>query len=424
MLRTFPPARNARRKSSRRLALALLIGLGFVGTTIAETPAMAQRSNGKSQNSKAFAAAYQPVADVANAEGADYASAKAQLPGVIAAIETPNDRFLAGSLSLLLGNKLNDATLQRQGLELMLASGQADPAQIGQLQFFVGSLAYNAGDYAAARTALQAAVDAGYTQDNPQGLIAESYFKEGQAAQGLDYLKGLIEAQKAAGQAVPDAWYLRGLKVAYDNRLNDQAADWSALLVEHNPTEKSWLQALQVVNALVAGNAQASLDVLRLMALTGSLSQRSEFETYVTTLDPRVLPTEVSKVLASGVQAGAFTSSDPFYTDTKRIVDSRTSEEAKLAADYAAEAASSADGRAAFNAGDVYLSLGEHAKAEEMFKLALEKGSIDRDQVLTRIGIAQVHQSKMAEAKSSFAQISGDRKPVAKMWTAYIESRA
>ena len=59
-----------------------------------------------------------------------------------------------------------------------------------------------------------------------------------------------------------------------------------------------------------------------------------------------------------------------------------------------------------------------------MFKLALEKGSVDRDQVLTRIGIAQVHQSKMAEAKSSFAQISGDRKPVAKMWTAYIESRA
>ena len=103
MLRTFPPARNSRRKSSR-LALALVIGLGFLGTTIAETPAMAQRSNGKSQNSKAFAAAYQPVADIANAEGADYASAKAQLPAVVAAIETPNDRFLAGSLSLLLGN--------------------------------------------------------------------------------------------------------------------------------------------------------------------------------------------------------------------------------------------------------------------------------------------------------------------------------
>src|SRR5690606_7660913 len=110
-------------------------------------------------NSKAFAEAYQPVADIANSEGGNYAAAKAQLPAVLAAVETPDDRFLAGNVSLLLGNKLDDPTLQRQGLELMLASGKADPAQIGQLQFFVGSLAYNAGDWPAARTALQAAID-------------------------------------------------------------------------------------------------------------------------------------------------------------------------------------------------------------------------------------------------------------------------
>lgn len=423
MLRMVPTAQNTRRKATRHLALALLLSVGFVGATFTATPAVAQ-SKGKSQNSKAFAEAYQPVADIANSEGGDYAAAKAQLPAVLATIETPDDRFLGGSLSLLLGNKLNDATLQRQGLEMMLASGKADPAQIGQLQFFVGSLAYNAGDYPAARKALQAAYDAGHTQDNPQGLIAESYFKEGLAEQGLDYLKGLIEAQVAAGQTVPDAWLLRGLKVAYDSRLTEKAAEWSALLVSHKPTEQSWVQALQVVNSLVSADAQARLDLLRLMALTGSLSQRSEFETYVTTLDPRVLPSEAGKVLATGVQTGAFTSSDPFYTETKRIVDSRAAEEAKLAADYAAEAASAANGRAAFNAGDIYLSLGEHAKAEEMFKLALDKGGVDRNQLLTRIGIAQVHQSKLAEAKNSFAQVSGDRKPIAQMWTAYIETRA
>ncbi len=66
-----------------------------------------------------------------NAEGGDYASAKAQLPTVIAAIETPDDRYMAGNLTLLLGNKLKDPVLQRQGLELMLASGKVDPAQVG-----------------------------------------------------------------------------------------------------------------------------------------------------------------------------------------------------------------------------------------------------------------------------------------------------
>lgn len=424
MLRTFPLARETRSKSSRRLALALALSIGFVGATMAEGPAMAQQAKAKTQNSKAFAAAYQPVADIVNAEGGDYASAKAQLPAVLAAIETPDDRFLGGSLSLMLGNKLKDPVLQRQGLELMLASGKADPAQVGQLQFFVGSLAYQAGDWAKARTALKAAMDAGYTQDNPEGLIAESYFKEGQAAQGLDYLKGLIDARAAAGQPVPDAWLLRGLKLAYESNMADKAAEWSAMLVSHKPTEESWLQALQVVNALVGADAQARLDVLRLMALTGSLSQRAEFETYVTTLDPRVLPSEAGKVLQAGIQKGAFTAGDPFYAETKRIVDTRSAQEAGLAADYAADAASARDGKPAFNAGDVYLSLGQYAKAEEMFKLALEKGGLDRDQILTRIGIAQVHQSKLAEAKTSFGQVSGTRAPVARMWTAYIESRA
>lgn len=421
MLRTSRTARETRRKPGRSLALALVLGLGLAGTSFTAEPAFAQS---KAQNSKAFVEAYQPVADIANAEGGDYAAGKARLPAVLAAVETADDRFLAGNLSLLLGNKLNDPALQRQGLELMLASGKADPAQVGQLQFFVGSLAYNAGDYGAARTALQAALDAGYTQDNPQGLIAESYFKEGQAAQGLDYLKGLIEEQKAAGQEVPEAWYLRGLKVAYDNKLTDKATEWSALLVANSPTERNWLQALQVVNSLVSADAQARLDVLRLMALTDSLSQRSEFETYVATLDPRVLPSEAGKVLATGVEKGAFQPSDPFYAETKRIVDSRASSEAELAADYESEAASAADGKPAFNAGDVYLSIGNYAKAEEMFKLALNKGGVDRNQVLTRIGIAQVHQSKLNEAKDSFAQVSGERAPVARMWTAYIESRA
>ena len=153
MLRMFPPARETGWKANRRLALALALSIGFVGATMAEAPAMAQQA--KTQNSKGFAEAYQPVADIANAEGGNYAAAKAQLPAVLAAVETPDDRFLAGSVSLLLGNKLSDPTLQRQGLELMLASGKANPAQIGQLHFFVGSLAYNAGDWASARTALK-----------------------------------------------------------------------------------------------------------------------------------------------------------------------------------------------------------------------------------------------------------------------------
>src|SRR5690606_27106653 len=123
----------------------------------------------------------------------DFASIKPQVPGLVSAAQTPDDRFAAGNLILQLGNKLSDPTLQRQGLELMVASGKADPAQLGQFQFFIGSLAYDAKDWAAARTALQAAMAAGYSEGEPEALIAESYFSEGLSAQGLDYLKGVID---------------------------------------------------------------------------------------------------------------------------------------------------------------------------------------------------------------------------------------
>ena len=59
-----------------------------------------------------------------------------------------------------------------------------------------------------------------------------------------------------------------------------------------------------------------------------------------------------------------------------------------------------------------------------MFKLAIEKGSVDRDEALIRLGIAQVQQGKLAEARASFEQVSGVRAPLAQLWSAYAESRA
>ena len=59
-----------------------------------------------------------------------------------------------------------------------------------------------------------------------------------------------------------------------------------------------------------------------------------------------------------------------------------------------------------------------------MFQLALTKGGIDRDAVLTRLGIAQARAGKYAEAKATFAQVAGTRASIAQLWTAYVDSKA
>lgn len=429
MLRMSTSARRTATGFGSAFAMAIaLAGGAAVVTAATAAPAAAQRGRNnaapQTQNSEAFVKAYQPVAAIVNDPAGDVAAAKAQVPGLVAAISTPDDRHAAGNVILQIGNKLKDAQLQRQGLELMIASGKVDPAQLGQFQFFVGSLAYDAKDWAAARTALQAAVDAGYTETDPRPMIAETYFGDNQAAQGLDFLKGLIERNVAAGQAIPEAWLVRGLQVAYNAKLADKATEWSALLVAHAPNQTNWQRSLQVVNSVNQLDAQSRLDLLRLMLATNAMSDRREYEDYVEAADPRIMANEVDRVLAAGVQAGVWTSGDAYYTEIKQIVDARAPQDRRDAPGLATEARGAANGSAAQNAGDVYLSLGSWAEAEEMYALALQKGGVDRDRTLTRLGIAQAQQGKKAEAKATFAQVSGARVPVARMWSAFVESRA
>src|SRR6478609_2167660 len=431
MLRRFP---SARRTTTRGFGSALTLAIALAGSTAVVTaatavPAAAQRGGRnnaapQAQNSEAFVKAYEPVAAIVNNPAGDFAAAKAQVPGLVAAIQTPDDRHAAGNLILQIGNKLKEPPLQRQGLELMVASGKVDPAQLGQFQYFIGSLAYDARDWAAARTALQAAVAAGYTESNPDAMIAETYFGQNQAAEGLQFLKGAIDRQVAAGQAVPEAWFLRGLKIAYDARLTDQAIEWSTMLVAHAPSQGNWQRSLQVVNSLQQLDPQSRLDLLRLMLVTNAMSDRREYEDYIEAADPRIMANEVSRVLAAGLQAGIFAAGDQYYTEVKQIADQRAPQDRRDAPGLATEARGAANGTAAQNAGDVFLSLGSWAEAEEMFALALQKGGVDRDRTLTRLGIAQAQQGKKAEAKATLAQVSGARTAVARMWSAYVESRA
>ena len=101
------------------MAFALAAG-GVAGSVALTTPALAQQPN--YSPSRNFAKVYQPVAAIANAAGGDYASAKAQLPALVAAIENADDRYLAGNLHYALGVKLNDQAMISDSFASGLAS--------------------------------------------------------------------------------------------------------------------------------------------------------------------------------------------------------------------------------------------------------------------------------------------------------------
>lgn len=432
MLRQPFASRNIRR--GRFGSLATAVALTAVGVVALTQPALAQRERRQPPAaqepslSAEFGPLYQPVAAIVTANG-DVAAAKAQVPAMVAAIKTDYDRFFAGNLMLQLGNKANDRALQKQGLELMVASNQAQLADLGLFRYFLGGLAFEDGDFTTALTQADASLAAGFAgnlaqQQDPWLLKADSLIKLNRTAEALQFLRTTVDARSVAGQTVPDSWLARGLGTAYEQDLNAEALEWAALRVRHAPNAMTWRQSLQVVSETATVDPKVRLDLYRLMALTGSLTERADFGRYIEAADPRSMSNEVSRVLAAALAANAFTASDNYYQSVKSTVDANMAKDRADAPTLARQArAAAGTARDAQNAGDVYLSLENYAEAEAMYTLGLDKPGADRDLLLTRLGIAQAHQNKNAEAKATFAQVGGERAAVARLWSAYVDSR-
>ena len=431
MFRAFhSPRTSDRTRMVSKLALALALTAGTaVGVAGIAEPAYAQKKSkepkeAKVQNSKGFVAAYEPVdkAFKAVAEGGDYSAVKAQLPTMIAAAENADDKFVAGQMTLVVGNKATDPVLQRQGLELMLGSGKTAPEQVGQFQFFVGNLAYQAKDYAAARTALEAAVAAGYSDDQLPALMAESYFGANATNEGLAYLTKAARDLQTAGKPVPEAWLLRGLQVAYQAKNAAASNDLAALLVSTNPTPKNWQAALQVVRELNSTwTTEETLDLSRLMMVSGGMQRDYDLAEYVEAADPRKLSNEVLTALDTATKAGVIQANAPRFAEVRQIAQERAA--ADRADATKAKGSAPATGTAALGNADLLLSVGDYAGAEAMYQAAIDKGGIDANRALTRKGIAQLQQGKAAEAKATFAQVQGARASLANLWAIYADKK-
>lgn len=405
----------------------LAAGLALCGAGIAipalakdKAPAQAAKAEG---NSKAFADAYAPFQAIVNNPAGDLAAAKAMIPTIKAAIQNNTDKNVFGTALITLGGKLKDDSLQQQGLQLALDSGMGSPTQIGLYHFFLGKFAYDAKNFTEARTQFQAAQQAGYTENDPRPAIAETYFGSNQPAEGLKYLSDMIKQEEAAGRKAPNAWLLRGLQVAYQNKLAPQATEYSTMLARDYPSPQSWIDGLQVIRAINPFDADAQLDLLRLMRETGALKDHNDYVEYVRAADSRRFAGEVLAVLDEGVKAGALTTSDAVYTEARATATPRAAADRKDAPGLLADAKSAPNGTIPQGAGDAFYSLGDYTQAAQMYQVALDKGVKDRDMVLTRLGISELKAGQTAQAKATLQQVGGSRAAIAKMWLTYIDTK-
>ena len=418
-------------KRSSTLALALALGMGGVlSVTALEAPAAAQKKKkdddkaAKPQYSKGFVAVYNPVQQQLDQQG-DITAVKAALPGVIAAAENDDDRFVAGNLVYSAGVKSSDRALQRQGIEMMLQSGKVPAANQPQYNFLAGQFAYQDDDFGAARTYFERAAELGYAENDPVPLIAETYFQEERFADGVTYLSQAIEAKRQAGQPVDEAWIRRGLAMAYNNKLDAQAREYSSMYVRDYPSATSWGDAIGILYNTSEIGGEDSLDLLRLARRVDGLRQSNQYLEYIDQADPRKLPGEVVAVIDEGYASGNLDRSNTFVSEARAEAAKRVKTDETELPELAKDArAANANLVTVMAAGNAFLSYGRAADAEEFFAKAATMPGANTPLVLTRMGIAQLDQGKYAEAEATFNRVEGARQAIANLWAIYTTQQA
>lgn len=385
----------------------------------------------QAEYSEAFVTAYNAVQAVTQSGAADFSAARPLIPAMLAAAVSNDEKDSAGNMLLQVGQNLRDAALQRQGIEMMLASGKVAPENQGQYYYYVGNFALQMRDFPAGRTALRQAIALGFTPPqaasdpaiDPRTQVLQSLFLERNFAELLPAADQLLTTA-GAGAAVPELWLTYGLQGAIETQNAEGAARFSVPLVQQYPTPRNVRNAVRV--ALTQGgvrNGPVMADAMRLLYEANAMTTEADVVAYISSIDARLMANEVLRVLERSSSTNVIPTSDAFHTQNFAVATERAPTERRDAPGLLADARRAATGLEAYEAGEIYMSLGDYAQAEELYELALSKGSQDRDRDLMRQAIAEYRGGKKAEASATFAQVGGARARLAALWQAFIASQ-
>ena len=386
--------------------------------TATDAQAAAKSAQGKAAKTAAQAKADAAVAAV----GPLLAAEKAAVDKSTATATNADDKFLAGQLELSLGTLAMDLRMQRTGVQMQLDSGKVGAADKPKYLMVMGNLSMDLKEYAVARTAFQAASDAGAAPGEALINLADAFIKDNQTAAGL---KVLQDAVVKSGASAPEGWMKYGVASAYKAKLPVDASMFANELVALYPTKGNWALAIAVVRDLNGFQGHDQIALLRLMQRTGSFSEERDYVEYIQALSKRGLPGEALKIIDQGVAAGLLKANDQFVLDARKEATGRVASDRTSLPGQEREARGAAASAATVTAAaDTFLSYDQPAKAEELYKLALAKPGVETGRVNLQLGIAQSDQGKYADAQASFAKVTDTRSAIAQLWSSYAKAKA
>lgn len=424
-------------------ALALSLMVSVSGGALLAVPATAA----KKQEAPA-APALKPSADAVKVyqeadkllKAKDIEGAKAKAAQLEQVAKTPDDQYILGQLLIGVGQASNDQQVIRSGLQKSVDSGKTAPADAAKFHYFLGQFASQAKDLDGAIQHYGAALSGGYSPIVTEVGLAEVYFSKATsgpnvvnnqltpqgkqiANEGLTHLKSAVEKQAASGQPVEGAWYSRGFRMSVLASSPDQAY-WSGHALKAGGQPENWRLALRgFQDTHKTMTRDENLDVLRLMAASGSLQDAYSYGEYADAALKGGLFGEVKAVIDQGRSSGRLQPSQ--LADVYKIAsDGIPADRSSLPASESSSA-KAANGKIAASTASAYLGYGDYAKAATLYRLALQKGGVNADEVNTRLGIALARSGDTAGAKAAFGAVTtpGTRKDIANFWTTWLDSK-
>lgn len=412
------------------VALGLMLAVGGVSFGVSVPSAVAKEKKAdtppKLKLSPAFLGPVRKLSEAITKK--DVAAAKAAMPEAQAAIQSNDDKYQYYALILNLSIAANDVAMQNEALKGMLDSGLTPATQVGQFSTIVANNELGAKNYDTALTYAEKAREVGYKPGEVSPILAQIIWAKAgnntaEISRGLDIFKQGIVAKKAAGEQVPAQWYQVGVSKAAAAEL-PQLKDWAQMAFDAEPSGENLRTVLRVFqrdNSTMTN--RENLDLLRLMSFSGGLALKPDYLEYAEMAFKAGVFGEVKSAIDHGRSEGVLGSSDgnDFYSiAVQRIAGDKSS-----LASAESDAAKSATGKIASATADAYLGYGNYAKAIDLYKMALSKGTVDAAEVNTRLGIAETMAGDMASAKTAFANVSGGiRGGIAKFWLDYVNKKS
>jgi hypothetical protein len=122
--------------------------------------------------------------------------------------------------------------------------------------------------------------------------------------------------------------------------------------------------------------------------------------------------------------AGRIDLTKPVFRDLQTALKGRPMPGADILAKSAETQLAGTDGAALLLTANRFYGIGNYARAAELFRAALGKPGVDKDQANLELGIALAAAGDKAGAKAAFDAVAGTRAEVAKYWLTYLATKA